>query len=335
MQRFRLPLLFTLLFVFTLSAHAQTDQQLIDRYDKMYAAEKYELALKAVETICERYPAAARWHFFAGALYSKLGQPEKAIEYLQITADNNYTGIASFEQNTDLDPIRDRDDFIAILDTVRANAKARMGEFQAEAKNHMPKSYFPPPGDTKPPLIIALHGTGMDGQSMFDAIGQAAKNQHAILIAPDALRPAGDGFSWTYRDESKWFVEYLIEDAIKNHNADPDRVILIGFSQGANIALILGQTHPESFLAVIPICGHYEPQIAEASTTPAPFYLITGSRDPWKKTYIKAKNDFTAAGGQVQSRILSGKGHQLPSGKSGTREYEKAIIWALKQSESD
>jgi predicted esterase len=335
MQRFRLPLLFALLSVFAFNASAQSDQALVDRYDKMYAAEKYELALKVAETICERYPTAARWHFFAGALYAKLGQPDNAIEFLKITAENKYSGISSFEQNSDLDSLRERDDFISIIETVRANAQARMGEFQAEAKNHTPKSYFPPPGDTKPPLIIALHGTGMTGQSMFDAIEQAAINQHAILIAPDALRPAGNGFSWTYRDESKWFVEYLIEDAIENHNADPDRVILIGFSQGANIALILGQTHPESFLAVVPICGHYEPQIAEASTTPAPFYLITGSRDPWKKTYIKAKNDFTAAGGHVQSRILSGKGHQLPSGKSGTREYEKAIIWALKQSDSD
>jgi predicted esterase len=335
MRSFRLPLLCALIAIFSFNAHAQTDQQLVDRYDKMYAAEKYELALKAAETICERHPTAAQWHFFVGALYAKLGQPEKAIEYLQITADNNYTGISSFEQNSDLDSLRDRDDFKAIINTVRANAQARMAEFQSEAKNHNPKSYFPPPGDTKPPLIIALHGTGMDGQSMFDAIEQAAINQHAILIAPDALRPAGNGFSWTYRDESKWFVNYLIDDAVKNHNADPDRVILIGFSQGANIALILGQNQPETFLAVVPICGHYEPQIAEATTAPAPFYLITGSRDPWKETYITAKKDFVAAGGQVQTRILTGKGHQLPSGRAGTHEYEKAIVWSLNQSSPD
>jgi len=335
MQSLRLPLLCALIAILSFNAHAQTDQQLVDRYDKMYAAEKYELALKAVETICERYPTAAQWHFFAGALYAKLGQIDKAIASLQLAAENNYTGISSVEQNSDLDSLRDRDDFKAILATVHTNAQARMVEFQAEAKSHTPRSYYPPPTDAKPPLVIALHGTGMDGQSMFDAIEQAAINQGTILIAPDALRPAGNGFSWTYRDESEWFVNYLIDDAVKNHNADPDRVILIGFSQGANIALILGQNQPETFLAVVPICGHYEPQVAESQTTPAAFYLITGSRDPWKTTYIKARDDFSAAGAQVQSRILTGKGHQLPSGKAGTHEYEKAITWALNQDNAD
>ncbi len=320
-----------LLAIFSFNSIAQSDQQLIDRYDKMYAAQKFELALKAAETICQRYPESATWHFFTGALLAKLDQPDQAIIHLQKCADNNYTGISSFEHNSDLDPIRTRDDFKAILETVRANAKARMDEFQREAKRHAPKAFYPENTTKKPPLIIALHGTGMDGQSMFDAIIDTAKNQSAILICPDALRPARTGFSWTYRDESKWFVNHLIADAIENHNADPERVILIGFSQGANIALILGQTHPETFLAVVPICGHYEAQNAESVSAPAPFYLISGARDPWKKTYVKAKKDFVAAGGQVQTRILAGYGHQLPTGVGGTKEYTKAIIWALKQ----
>jgi len=320
-----------LLAMFTFNAVAQSDQQLINRYDRMYAAEKYELALKAAEIICDRHPESARWHFFAGALYAKLGHIDQAIEALQTCAKNKYTGISSFEQNSDLDPIRDNAEFEAIVGTVRANAKARMNEFQAEAKRHKPKSFFPKSTDIKPPLVIALHGTGMDGQSMFGALKKACEDQGAILIAPDALRPAGKGFSWTYRDESKWFVNYLIEDAIENHNADPDRVILIGFSQGANIALILGQTQPETFKAVVPICGHYEAQNAESAGTPAPFYLLSGARDPWKKTYVKAKNDFVAAGGEVKSRLIAGKGHQLPTGKSGTKEYQMALIWALSQ----
>jgi len=335
MQTARLYLLLTSIAFFSFNAFAQSDTALVNRYDKMYASEKYELALKTAEIICDRYPESATWHFNAGALYAKLGHPLKAIAALQTCADNQYTGIASFEQNSDLDPIRDRDEFKVILKTVRSNAQARMDEFQREAKRHNPKLYIPKSSTEKPPLVIALHGTGMDGQSMFNAIKDTCVNLGAILIAPDALRPSGPGFSWTYRDESKWFVNYLIKDAVENHNADPDRVILIGFSQGANIALILGQTQPETFLAVVPICGHYEAQNAQATGSPSPFYLISGARDPWKKTYIKAKNDFTAAGGQVQTRILAGKGHQLPTGNSGTKEYTKALTWALKQSGSD
>ncbi len=330
MHTHRVLVIVAFIAFFTCHSLGQSDQSLVDRYDKMYAAEKYEVALKAAEQICERYPKATGWHFKAGALHAKLGNPDKAIEHLQVCADENYTGISSFEQNSDLDSIRDRNDFKQILGIVHKNAKERMDQFIREALNHRPQSYFPE-GDEKKPLVIALHGTGMDGQSMYDALIDACKSVGAILIAPDALRPSGDGFAWTYRDESKWFVNHLIDKAIKEKNADPERVILVGFSQGANIALILGQTQPKSFIGVVPICGHYESQNAESNDVPAPFYLISGARDPWKGTYTKAKRDFEEAGGEVRIRVLSGKGHQLPIGKSGTREYVKAIQWALRE----
>lgn len=324
-----------LIAIFTLNSVAQSDQQLVDRYDKMYAAEKYEKALEAAQTICDRYPQTASWHFKAGALLARLGQLDEAITHLKACAQNKYTGIASFDNNSDLDSLRDRDDFKSILESVRTNAETRINEFKEEAYKHNPKSYFPDANIKKPMLIIALHGTGMDGQSMYDAILPAAQKHDAVLICPDALRPAGNGFSWTYRDESVWFVHHLIDEAITEHDADPDRVILIGFSQGANIILNMGQMEPEKFLAVVPICGHYEAQNAEADYAPVPFYLISGARDPWKKTYVNARKDFLAKGGVVESRLLAGKGHQLPSGVAGTKEYSKAIIWALKQLDTD
>ena len=328
-QRFSLIIVF--LSFFSFNSFSQTDQQLVDRYDEMYAAEKYELASKAAETLCQRYPTSALWHFNAGALAARLQRPERAISHLRKSANCGFTGIRSFEQNSDLDPIRERKDFIAILESVRTNARERMEEFQQEAKLHKPPTYTPQPSAQNPPLIIALHGTGMKGQDMYDALLETAKSQGAVLVCPDALRPVqSGGFSWTYRDESEWFVEYLIEQAKTDFDIDPEKILLIGFSQGANIALILGQTHPDWFLAVIPICGHYEPQVAESQSMPAPFYLITGARDPWKITYSKARQDFKDAGAPVQIRVLTGRGHELPRGKFGTREYTKAVQWALK-----
>lgn len=314
---------------------AQSDGALVDRYDRLYASGKYELALGAAETICQRYPESSVWAFNAGALCAKLDRPDEAIDHLRRAAQNGYTGIASFEQNTDLDPIRDRDDFKAIIKTIRAAAKSRMDEFQREARAHTPKAYYPPEAGTKRPLIIALHGSGMDGQSMFDVLRVTAENESAILVCPDALRPSGPGFAWTYRDESEWFVNHLIDEAIEQHNADPSRVVLIGFSQGANIALILGQTQPERFAGVVPICGHYEAQAAKGDAAPAPFYLMTGARDPWKKTYTRARRDFEDAGGRVAVRVLTGSGHELPAGGVGTREYTRALRWSLTQDEDD
>ena len=318
----------TICFVSTLS-NAQTDQQLVDRYDKFVASENYTAALKNAQTITDRYPESSNWQLNLGSMHARLGNLDQAIEALQKSADLGYTGIRTFEQSADLDSLREDERFKVILAQVKRNADDRLNEFIQEAKAHKPKTHIPKNLESSPPIIIALHGTGMRGSDMLTALKETADELNMILIAPDALRPAGDGFSWTYRDESEWMVNHTIENAIKEHNANPDQIYLVGFSQGANIALIMGQTHPEFFAGVVPICGHYEPQVASAeeSSQIPPFYLLTGARDPWKKTYAQAKRDFTKSNTKVQVRMLAGKGHELPNDK----ELIKALKWCQSQ----
>ena len=326
--------LIAFLFLTSGSAFSQTDQQLVDRYDQSVAAERYRSALKSAQDIVERYPESATWNFNLGSMHARTGGIDQAIECLQISADKGYTGVRSFEQSEDLDALRDDERFIAILKQVQSNAAARLDQFKREAKNHNPKTHIPENIDDSPALILALHGTGMRGTDMYKALKDTADELNMILIAPDALRPAGNGgFSWTYRDESEWMIEHLINQAIEEHTIDPTQIYLVGFSQGANIALIMGQTHPDLFAGVIPICGHYEPQAADASedATLPPFYLLTGARDPWKKTYAHAKRDFAQADAPVKVRMIAGKGHELPSGNAGLAELTRAIKWCQQQ----
>ena len=316
---------------------AQSVQELIDRFDRAYAADRMTLAINTAERILELYPDSAWWHFQAGCVLARLDRHDESIEHLSRCASLGFSGIASFESNTDLDPLRDNERFVEVLDQVRSHAETRMAAFQAEAKKHTPLIYVPEEltDDARPPLILALHGTGMDGESMHESLLEFAKQEQMLLISPDALRPSGDGFSWTYRDESAWFVEYLIEQAIAEHHVDPDRVFLVGFSQGANIALVMGQTRPELFAGVIPVCGHYEPQIVESDTKPAPFYLMTGARDDWRKTYSIASRDFEARHGDVQLRVIPRHSHEMPAGRIAIREFAKAFKWLERLNPAD
>ncbi|RMH27299.1 MAG: hypothetical protein D6692_08035 [Planctomycetota bacterium] len=323
----------TLLVLFLACTHApaQTDRQLVDRFDRAEANQQYDRALEAALAITERYPDSATWAFNAGRMHARLDQPDDAIAQLRRAADLGYTGINSFEQHADLNPLRDRDDFKAILEQIRANARKRFDAFKAEALKHDPPTFIPQSGadGTKPAVVIALHGTGGRGQPMLDALRAACEQLGAICIAPDALRPVSNGpdagFAWTYRDESEWFVTHLIDKAVKDHNADPDRVILLGFSQGANIALVMARTHADRLPAVIPICGHYEPALTDTPAATAPMYLLTGSRDNWKQTYLKARDDLKASDTPHQLRIVPGMGHQMPN----PTELRKALEWAL------
>jgi|GEM_PF-1184333 len=319
------------------TAHAQSDNQLINRYDKSVAAQNYKAALITAQTIIDRYPDSTNWNFNLGSMHARNNNPDQAIEALQKSADLGYTGVRSFEQSEDLDTLRQDKRFIKVLKKVQQNAATRLNEFTKEARKHKPKTHIPTTAPDNPPLILALHGTGMRGSDMIKSLKDTADQLGMILIAPDALRPtASGGFSWTYRDESEWMVNHIIQQAIDKHNIDPSQIYLVGFSQGANIALIMGQTSPELFAGVIPICGHYEPQnaSAEEDTTLPPFYLMTGARDPWKKTYAQAKRDFSKNKSLVQVKMLAGKGHELPTGKAGTKELVKAIKWCQSKDES-
>lgn len=322
-------LLLALLLLLAAPTHAQTDRQLLNRFDRAEAQGNFEQALAAATAIAQRYPESSNWAFNAGRIYSKLNRPEQAIAQLQRAADLGYTGVASFEQHEHLDPLRDRDDFKAILDQVRANAAERMDEFQAEARKHQPPTLVPDDHPESPALVIALHGTGGKGEQMLRALERSCEHLGIVCIAPDALRPAGDGYAWTYRDESEWFVDHLISTAAEEHGIDPKRVIVVGFSQGANIALILAQSRQDLIAAAVPVCGHYEPSNTNADTAPVPTYLLTGSKDDWKSTNVRAEKDFQGAGGEAELRIVTGMGHQM----ANDREVLRALEWCLKQME--
>ncbi len=314
---------------------AQSDQQLVDRYDRFVSKENYKGALIAAQAIVERYPESATWQFNLGSMHARMGETDLALEALGEAAELGYTGIRSFEQSEDLNPLRDDQRFQSIVRKVESNAAERLNRFIREAKDHQPQTHVPDSIGESPGLVLALHGTGMRGQDMIDSLQATADELGMVLVAPDALRPSGKGFSWTYRDESEWMVKDQISKAIEAHGVDPEQVYLVGFSQGANIALIMGRTHPSLFAGVVPICGHYESQFSsgdEADEYP-PHYLMTGSRDAWKKTYIAAKRDFADAGIPVELRMISGKGHEIPQGKLGLRELVKAVRWCQAQSE--
>tara|TARA_R110000782_G_scaffold54637_1_gene115422 strand:+ start:1106 stop:2122 length:1017 start_codon:yes stop_codon:yes gene_type:complete len=331
MPRTVLTVILMLAAVLTPRAGAQTDAQLAERFDRAEAASDHARALEAARAVTSRYPESSVWAVNAARMHARLGDPDAALAELTRAADLGYTGINTLEQHADLAVVRDHPGFGPVLERVRANAAQRFEAFRTEALAHRPATFVPPglPDGARPPLVIALHGTGGHGAQMLEALKRTCERLGAICVAPDALRPAGRGpdagFAWTYRDEAEWFVTHLIDRAVDEHRADPERVILVGFSQGANIALVMARTHADRLAAIVPICGHYEPNNAPDDDAMSPTYLLTGARDPWKVTYTRAAEDLEAAGTPHRLRIVPAMSHRMPQDV----ELRRALEWAL------
>jgi len=120
----------------------------------------------------------------------------------------------------------------------------------------LPESFNP---DTQYPLMVFLHGSGVDEQG--DIIGVA--NTFGVLGYP-IIAPKARGLSSDYEGDSGEDVFECIEHFISLYpNVRRDRVFLAGFSMGGTGTWRLGMLRPGYFRGLVIISGHVEPDILD------------------------------------------------------------------------
>jgi phospholipase/carboxylesterase len=140
-------------------------------------------------------------------------------------------------------------------------------------------------GQPRGPLIVMLHGLSGDENVMW--IFDHALPRDATVIALRALYVSEfGGYSWsrsTVRGalddvdfhEALAVLSRFMAEVITLYEIDPQRVILMGFSQGAALSYAYSLAHPESLRGVIALAG-FLPTGTPAGTRAAsqPAYLI-------------------------------------------------------------
>lgn len=120
----------------------------------------------------------------------------------------------------------------------------------------------------RPPLLVLLHGIGADET---DLLPLAPHLDPRLLVvsarAPHEAEPMG--YRWYAIDwsvspprvdtaeiaASRDLLARFVEEVAAAHGADPSRVYLLGFSQGAVMALALLLAHPERVRGVVAHSG--------------------------------------------------------------------------------
>ncbi|MCJ7663644.1 MAG: prolyl oligopeptidase family serine peptidase [Desulfobacterales bacterium] len=118
-----------------------------------------------------------------------------------------------------------------------------------------------------PPLVVALHGGGINGKTMerFSGLSEASERYGFIVVYPNGSGRlkrfltwnAGSccGYAEKHDIDDVAFIRHLIEYMIRQYHIDPSRVYVTGISNGAMMAYRLAAEIPDQIAAIAPVAG--------------------------------------------------------------------------------
>lgn len=186
-------------------------------------------------------------------------------------------------------------------------------------------------------LVVFLHGYGADGNDLI-ALGQQwqAFLPDAAFAAPNAPEACGQApvgrqwFALTMRDEKElWpgvnraqpLLDRFLDAELARYGLGPDRLALVGFSQGTMLALHVGLRRKPAPAAILGYSGllvgpeHLAARTRAGKGAP-PILLSHGDQDeviPVDATFVAAEQ-LAEAGIPVQWHIAPGLGHGIDAG---------------------
>jgi len=178
-------------------------------------------------------------------------------------------------------------------------------------------------------IVVLLHGYGADGSDLI-GLGQhwGQYFPDALFVSPNAPDPcAGNpfGFEWFplqvdriagridgAKEAGPVIVEFL-EDLWTQSGLGAADTYLVGFSQGAMMALHVGTVLPGPLKGIVAFSGAFVPADSFPVTDKPPVALIHGDMDQVVDPQLsrQAADDLAAAGYQVTLHISQGAAHGI------------------------
>ena len=174
--------------------------------------------------------------------------------------------------------------------------------------------------------IIGLHGWTGD-EHVFEPVAKMMNIDDAQWFFPRAPYKAdsGKGYSWfSGTDETGWDIEktrvgvhQLLTD-IRSEGFSPKNIFLIGFSQGASLAMEIALRLPFAIGGIVPIAGFikFRDTLSNEATKESkatPVLLLHGNQDEIIHVIAseKAHDFFKERGNPVYFKRYDG-GHKIP-----------------------
>jgi polyhydroxybutyrate depolymerase len=169
-----------------------------------------------------------------------------------------------------------------------SNPPTVIGTDERPASVTVPRDYDP---GTTYPLLMVLHGAGADGQTQagYFQLFPLVDEKQFVMVYPDGTLNAEDRRVWNGAgccadDDSVDDVGYitgLIEEAKQTYNVDPNRVYLMGHSNGGFLSFRLACEASPLFTAMMSLAGgtYWDPADCEPGTPPVSVLVVHGTAD--------------------------------------------------------
>jgi poly(3-hydroxybutyrate) depolymerase len=161
------------------------------------------------------------------------------------------------------------------------------------------------------PLVILLHGSGRNGNSLVEKWKDLASREGFIIAGPDAT----DIQQWKTPDDGPILLLDLVTELEAKYTVDKRRVYLFGHSAGAVFALNMSMLESKYFAAVAIHAGAWrdprEFTVLAAAKRKIPIAIVVGDIDQYfplaavNATSSKLKEN----GFQVDLTIMKGHDH--------------------------
>ncbi len=208
---------------------------------------------------------------------------------------------------------------------------------------------LPPPNTPIQKCIILLHGLGANGENLIDLAHLWAPHmQGTAFFSPNAPFPyemsgfsSPGGFQWfNFESQDPISLEngiqialpYLstyIDEILEAFSLTPQDIALVGFSQGAMMAMAVGLRQRPSLGGIVSYSGAIFTDDPLPLTPPAPICLIHGAQDlivP-PEAFFKAVSYLEKNNAPFESHLLNDLSHDIDD--RGSKIGEDFLIKTL------
>lgn len=177
-------------------------------------------------------------------------------------------------------------------------------------------------------LVVMVHGYGADGQDLIGLAGHwRAFLPRAAFAAPNGPEPVpgGPGYQWfpiSRIDPHEMrrgvegaapVLEAFMDAELARLHLSPDRLALVGFSQGTMLSLHLGLHRRVTPAAIVGFSGLLAGPVPDGPPPATPFFLTHGDADTVipPQAMFQAAGALGRAGATVQWHLAPGMGHGI------------------------